>query len=299
MTRFFQPGPAPDPAYVNTRDLQCAKGHREYVEALWACFEPLADAHFRSDAKVHFLARFWEMYLAKALELAGLSPKTPGNFGPDFYIDTPERRIFFEATAPGPGAGPDAVPELIPLNLQSVPKMEPVPEAEILLRLRSAISAKLALWRKWREQGRVGDQDAFVVAVNGRRTRPAPCDSEPPFILRAVFPIGPLVVGWDTSSDEVVDSHYTYCDKVTKTSGAEISTAIFLSPDFADVSAVISSFVDMANYPSIEGDDFRLVHNPNAKCPLPLGLLARGREYWVEGDQLLCKCWNDEEKQPN
>jgi len=239
------------------------------------------------------------MYLAKALDLAGLSPKTLGSSGPDFYIETPERRIFFEATVPGPGEGPDAVPELIPLNLQSVPKMDPVPEQEILLRLRSAIGTKLGSWGKWHQQGQVGDQDAFVIAVNGRRTRPAPCDSEPPFILRAVFPIGPLVVGWDTSSHEVVDTHYEYRDKVTKKSGVEISTAIFLSRDFADVSAVISSFVDMANYPKIEGEDFRLVHNPNARCPLPQGLFARGREYWVEGDQLVSKCWNDEAKQPN
>lgn len=299
MTAFFQPGPAPDSAYVSTRDLPRAKRHREYVEALWACFKPLSDVHFLSDARSHFLERFWEMYLAKALESAGLSPKKPGNVGPDFYIDAPGGRVFFEATAPGPGEGPDAVPELIPLNLQPVPKMEPVPEAEILLRLRSAISEKLDRWRKWHEQGCVGGQDAFVVAVNGRHTRPAPCDSEPPLILKAVFPIGQLVIGWDACSGEVVVSRYSYRDKVTKKSGADVSTAIFLSPDFADISAVISSFVDMANYPNIEGEDFRLVHNPHAKCPLPHGLFARGREYWVEENQLVCKCWNDEGRQPN
>ena len=106
------------------------------------------------------------------------------------------------------------------------------------------------------------------------------------------------MIGWDTSGHAVVDTHYEYRDKVMKKSGEEISTAIFLSPDFADVSAVISSFVDMANYPTIEGEDFRLVHNPKAKCPLPMGLFARGQEYWVEGDQLVSKCWNEEE-QPN
>ena len=289
MTSFFQPGPAPDPAYVNTRDLQRGQTHREYVERLWAWFEPLSDRHFLSDAKAHFLERFWEMYLAKALDSAGLSPKKSGNSGPDFYIHTPERRIFFEATAPGPGEGLDTVPELIPLNLQSVPEIDPVPEEKILLRLRSAIRDKLKKWGEWRARGRIGDQDGFVIAINGRQTRPAPYDSEPPFILRAVLPIGPLMVGWDTSSHEVVDTHYKYRDMVTKMSGEEIRTDIFLSPDFADVSAVISSFLDTANYPKIEGEDFRLVHNPKAKCPFPRHLFARGREYWVEGDQLVLK----------
>ena len=66
-TPFFMPGPCDDLAYLNTRDHLRGANHISFVEQLWGRFYPLADPHFREDARTHFLQRFWEMYLAVAL----------------------------------------------------------------------------------------------------------------------------------------------------------------------------------------------------------------------------------------
>jgi hypothetical protein len=287
MSTFFQNGPAEDQSYINIRDLEHARPYRNYVESLWEAFEPLADRHFLSDAKAHFLERFWEMYLAKALNLAGWSPQTPGNKGPDFLVSCSEKKIFLEATAPGIGEGDDSVPEM---KLRAV---QAVPEKEILLHLRSAISSKLDSWKKWCSQGLVDSGDTFVIAINGRRIRAGLGDSEPPFIVRAVFPIGPLSAVWDKSKYEIVETYYDYRDTLNKKSGAKVETDIFLSSEFRDVSAVVYSFVDAANHPQIEGQDFRLVHNPSAKNPLPRGFFKLGREYWLKGNEVVSQNWNE------
>jgi hypothetical protein len=54
----------------------------------------------------------------------------------------------------------------------------------------------------------------------------------------------------------------------------------------------------MVNYTPVEGDDFRLVHNPHAKWPVPRGFFKRGREYWLEGDEIMINNWNDHSKSP-
>lgn len=287
MSNFFQNGPAGDQSYIDIRDLEHARPYRDYVESLWQAFEPLADHHFLSDAKAHFLQRFWEMYFAKALMVAGWSPKTPGNKGPDFLISCSKKKIFLEATAPSTGMGDDAVPEM---KLRAV---QAVPEKEILLRLRSAISSKLDAWKKWCSQNIVDSVDTFVIAVNGRRIRAGLGDSEPPFIVRAVFPIGPLTAVWDRSKHEIVETYYEYRDSLNKKSGSKVETDIFLSSEFSDVSAVVYSFVDPANHPQVEGQDFRLVHNPSAKNPLQRGFFKLGREYWLKGNEVVNQNWNE------
>ena len=293
MSKFFQNGPAEDQSYINIRDLEHARPYRNYVESLWEAFEPLADRHFLSDAKAHFLERFWEMYLAQALKVSGWSPQAPGNKGPDFLVSCSEKKIFLEATAPGIGEGDDAVPEM---KLRAV---QAVPEKEILLRLRSAISSKLDAWKKWRSQKLVYSGDTFVIAINGRRIRAGLGDSEPPFIVRAVFPIGALTAVWDKSKHEIVDTYYDYRNTLNKRSGAKIETDIFLSSEFSDVSAVVYSFIDAANHPQIEGQDFRLVHNPSAKTPLPRGFFKLGREYWLEGNEVVNLNWNERSQANN
>ncbi len=292
MSGFFQNGSAEDQGYIITRDLEHARSYREYVESLWEEFKPLADRHFLSDAKAHFLERFWEMYLVKALNVAGWSPHTTGEKGPDFVINHSGKEIFVEATAPSAGEGDDAVPEM---KLRTV---RAVPEKEIILRLRSAISSKLAAWKRWLSQKIVSNGDTFVIAINGRRIRDGLGDSEPPFIVRAVFPIGPLVAVWDKSEHEVVETYYDYRDSLTKKSGANVETDIFLSSAFSDVSAVVYSFVNAANYSQIEGQDFRLVHNPKATNPLPKGFSKIGREYWLSDNEVVNYNWN-ERSEPN
>ena len=75
-----------------------------------------------------------------------------------------------------------------------------------------------------------------------------------------------------------------------KQSGSEVSTDVFMDVQYASISAVLYSSVDVANYPAAMGADFLLLHNPLAQIPLRRGILPCGREYWADGDQLK---WSD------
>lgn len=278
-------GSAPDMAYTNIRDRIQSQSTKAYVEELWMWFQPLADTHFRSDAKAHFYERFWEMYLAKGISETGHHLERGKNSGPDFLINMNGLRIWIEATAPGSGEGDDAVPEL------EFGVAQRVPEEEILLRLRSALSSKLSAWIDWRNQGVVEVQDSLIIAINGRRIRPAMPEPEPPYIVKAVFSIGSPVAVLDTKTGRLVDSFYDRRSKLNKRSGAEVRTDIFLTEKYQEVSAVIYSFADMGNKPAVEGDEFQLIHNPMARVQIPRGFLGRGIEYWIEDDELVTKDW--------
>ena len=87
-TRFFMEGPGGDLGYRNIRDKPRAVQYKQFVEELWTRFYPLADPHFREDARHHFLQRFWEMYLAVTLLEQGFDLHRHGNEGPEFYINS-------------------------------------------------------------------------------------------------------------------------------------------------------------------------------------------------------------------
>jgi hypothetical protein len=71
-----------------------------------------------------------------------------------------------------------------------------------------------------------------------------------------------------------------------KKSGSAVPKDIFLSPDYAGVSAVLYGWADEHNNASIPGREFILVHNPQAASPVPRGVLPAGYEFWVENDHL-------------
>lgn len=78
---------------------------------MWRRYEPYCpDAHFLSDARSHFVARTWEMYIACTLLDAGFKLDRPPETGPDIATWVDGRRLWIEAVAPASGAGADAVP---------------------------------------------------------------------------------------------------------------------------------------------------------------------------------------------
>ena len=283
---FFQEGPVPDEDYVAVRDLDHNHDCRAYVESLWAWYESLADANFITDAQAHFQERFWEMYLGRALDRAGMHPQSPGSAGPDLFVDAGGQRIHIEATTPGPGDTNDAIPERTTRTVQAVP------ERQILLRLRSSIHTKLTSWERWIDRQRVSPSDGYIIAINSRRMGTNVPLSDLPFILRSVFPFGQLVAVLDRQSGIITDTYYDYRCELTRSSGDRIRTDIFLTNEYAAVSAVLYSKVNAAIHPDIEGKEFCLVHNPNANVTLPRGFLTVGMEYWLDDDEVHYRNWN-------
>lgn len=153
---------------------------RAYVESLWERFEPLADPHFHDQATRDFHRRFWEMHLACQLLDHGFHVESNAH-GPDIRVDrngTPP--IWIEAVAPSRGTGDDAVPEV-----RWDGKAVRVPDDEVVLRIRSAIEAKYSRRLSYVDEGVIGDDEPYVVAVNGAASHSIPSLSRRVLVTRS------------------------------------------------------------------------------------------------------------------
>lgn len=275
VPNFFLSGICKDPGYRNIRDNPQNAQYRNFVEDLWRKYEPYADRHFLTDARDHFLQRFWEMYVCATFLCHGFSVNKKSNEGPEFYVQIAGHRVWIEAIAPNPGDGPDYVSE------PPYGEAFDVPSEKIILRYTSALLDKLRKYKEFCKKGMLLDTDRYVVAINSRGIPHAPYGSALPYHVHAFLPFGNRTVSIDPKSSKITDSFLQYRDRVIKLNGKTVSTQPFLDSGYAGISAVIHSAVDCANGPSELGADFDVLHNPLAKCALPTGSLpwCRHRTY--------------------
>jgi len=253
-------------------------------------YAPYADLHFLNEAKIHLTERFWEMYLGCTLLQNGFDLHNPSAKGPEFYCIVDGVKCWFEAIAPGPGERPDSVPQMEDKGPTEDSDFSNIPEEKILLRLRSAIQTKHLKLKGYLCNKTVNEKDAYILAINSKRILPVILNPNPPIIVKAVFPLGNLTFSIDTQSRELVDVSYQHRGHILKQNSSAVSTDVFLDPEYANISAVIYSSVDVANYPSTLGADFCLVHNPFAKVPIRHSVLPYCSEYWKEGNHIKVRC---------
>jgi type I restriction enzyme S subunit len=222
----------------------------------------MADAHFREDARAHFIERFWEMYLAVALIERGFQLVPGTGTGPEFSFNQGSGHFWVEAVAPGPGTGADRVPD-IELGIASK-----VPTERILLRFANAVVEKRNRYHSALQAGIIGPASGYVLAINSRRIPHAPYGNTLPYYLQALLPIGDLTVMLNRSTREIEDRFYAAREKILKSNTAPVSTQPLLNTDFGFVSAVLHSSVDCVNRPTVLGADFSVLHNPLATQPL-------------------------------
>jgi len=214
-------------------------------------------------------------------------------------------KVWVEATAPRRGTGENAVPELRIYKGEPETTLEAhtVPSEEIILRFTNAIDEKIKKYIKYIDKKIISSDDPYIIALNGADIGHEYLEEDRvPRILKAIFPIGDFSVTLDTSSEKtrVVRSGYLYRPSLTKRSGGEVSTAIFLNPDNSGISGLLYSRVHLnalRNFtgkfsPSPFGIDFHLIHNPMASNPVPYGWLKIGLEYSWENGQLCIKRWS-------
>lgn len=280
---FFAKGAALDELYVTMRDGAHpfeAEG-RKYVEELWASYGHLVDSDAAQQARNDYAPRFWELYLAMALEENGieLALRAPSgsSTGPDFR--TSAAGVWIEAVLATPGTGPDSVVD------DHTTGFREVDDAPVLLRLRQALERKRAQRDRWVRSGIVCDDDPFVVAIGTRRST-GRLESPLPRVVSAVFPFGNLQVHIERDTGRLIGESYVYRGHIPKRSGAEVRTDAFLDPRYAGISAVLYASVDELNHPREPGPEFTLVHNDEAANPIPKGFFAFGREYWKDGEDL-------------
>src|SRR5262249_18484637 len=152
-------------------------------------------------------------------------------------------RIWFEATSPTRGAvgKPDQVPDIKFDSPDEELIFQDIPNERMLLRYLNSISEKQRQHASWLAQGIVAKEDAFVVAINPRRLRHDSLDANPPRILQAAYPLGSPYVALDEKTSKPVETGYMFRDAIKKSSGAEVSTGVFLLKECAGLSALLCS----------------------------------------------------------
>lgn len=285
---LFRPGDAPDVAYCSLRDAEHCTEWRTFCESLWKRYRPYADPHFLHEIRIQFHQRFWEMYLTVTFLDRGYKLHRLKGGGPEFGIDIEGKRYWFDAIAPTGGEGADAVPRLE----YGRPVASRVPQEQIILRIIGALAAKRAKWQKDLVAGRVKDRDGFIVAMNDRSIRWAFLGAEMPYVAKGLYGFGNLAVSFDSRTLKVIETKHEHRPKIAKASSTGISSQPFAAGECPEVSAVLYSSVDAANFPGVLGADFSILHNFNPNVPLPLGALRFYREYWIAGESLNVKDWS-------
>jgi type I restriction enzyme S subunit len=213
--------------------------------------------------------------------------KKRGQDGPDFGVLNDGRTIWIEAIVPAPEG---ILAEFLqPLRSGEV-EARHVPHEQMLLRWTGALRYKAECLQRYREKRIIAEADCTVIAINGCRLSEYPRSdagvSRFPLAVEAVFPVGPMAVPITPQGHIDGEPERTIRYWIWKLTGVEVSTANFLDPDYANVSAVLGcSCRDM-----LDGDlPLTLVHNPLAKAPLPRGILDAKREFVAdeEGDGYL------------
>lgn len=282
---FFLDGDATDLRYRNIRAAAYRQEQeaKDLLESLWSATGEFLDNDLRTSARIDLLPRFWEMYVARALQVIGLqlvptAKRDLSSGGPDLQLATPH--AYVECVAATGGTGADAVQPPEPFVVTYVPR------EGIILRLRSALSEKLAKFNQYRAKGVLGTDDPYVVAINGSRIPMARGEPTMPYIVSAVLPFGKQRFHLDVTTLEVLGTSFESEYEVLKASGASVATDVFLNADHSGISAVIYGWVDEANHGRSPGDEFIVVHNPGATNPLPIGVLPGFFEFWVDDEYL-------------
>lgn len=255
---------------------------RRLTERMWTSCGQFVEANAPIRAWADdFYPVWWELYLAYALSQAGISlvpnkehPRDEGRGRPDLLANGP--RVWIEAVMPQAGVGSDALIE--PTSQTAFD----IPTDRFVLRLTTALREKFGKVRQYIEEGTIPISDAAVVAISGGRLPFRFQESPIPNIVRALCGVGSLCAEIDVQSLRRRGTYIEFRDHVEKISKSPASTDLFLRKEFAQISAVLYSSADCVNYPRKPGLEFVLVHNPNARIPLPNGWLPMGEQYWIQ-----------------
>jgi hypothetical protein len=247
-------------------------------------------------------ARVWEAMLYRHLLSCGFQPhsapmKKSEEHGPDFRIVHQGQTIWIEAVAPAPeGIPPDYLepPKKDKLEFRRMLDDEP------LLRWTSVLRSKRKKLESDKKKGIIGDKGCTIIAINSCRLHDWVKNdlgkSGLPFAVEATLPFGPLA--YPITPDGQPDGGPVNFprNEIPRQDKRPVSTANFLDPDYANVSALLGCY----HKPTLNPDyvktgkiSLTLVHNPLAANPLPRGILDVEKEYVaeVEGDRCVLRLY--------
>jgi hypothetical protein len=218
--------------------------------------------------------------------------------GPDFFIENGKNKIWIEVITPKP--------EGVPPEWVNQPESGTwgFPHEAILLRWTGAIKDKAEKLlgnpdrniRGYIPKGIVAENDAYVIAINGRLLRGKAFPqlegiSQFPFAVESTFCVGPFAFNIDRRTLHTTGSGHQHRPLIPKLNGAQIPTDTFLDPRFAAISAIWAVDID-ENLLLDRSRPMIVVHNPSANNPIVEGFLPAYAEYIAidQGNEYLLEC---------
>jgi hypothetical protein len=260
-----------------------APNYKASLIALWEKYLALKlpTEHFvielTSGKKAVIFQRAWEMMVARHLDALGYAITTKAH-GPDFRFEHEGRTFWVEAVSPEPTGVPgDYLASPKPGEFQ----VGDVPHEEVHRRWITAIKAKADKLAEYCSKGLVGDDDAYVIAVNGCQLGALPIHhgvSQLPYAVEAVYPAGPIAVPVDKMTGAFGTPYLSNQWAIKSAQGNPVPTSMFVTEKYADVSGVIACTTDRSEDPVLSLD---VVHNHFAKVAIPRGLFGPGADEWV------------------
>lgn len=264
---------------------------KEYYLDLWQhhLHAELAGEHFvkefTSGDDGKFAQRVWEMHLGRHLIACGLSVTFAPDGKPDFRFVHNGVVVWVEAVSPLPG--PDLPQSWLKHDpAPPISEVGTVPHEAILLRWTTAFDAKARQGIKYRKNGVVRKNDAYVIAIDGNQLGKIPAThglSRLPYIVEATLGVGPLAFRFSAESGKLEGVEQTPRLAIEKKNGSPVLTEPFFRSDYAGVSAVLGSCARMFGEPILP---VQIAYNPLAIVPLLSGVLGRDAEEYVA---TLCK----------
>jgi hypothetical protein len=141
-----------------------------------------------------------------------------GDKGPDIGIRKGKRVIWIEAIAPAKGDDKnlDKIPELLPAG-PGDRALRAAPWRQVELRITSALHTKAQSFRRYREDGIVGEKDSCIVAIAGAQFALLAGTLGLPYVVSAIYPFGDEQFTIDRETLEVVAREFTFSDTIKRT----------------------------------------------------------------------------------
>jgi type I restriction enzyme S subunit len=260
-----------------------APNYKAYLLALWEKYlaVKLPTEHFvtqfTSGKKAVVFQRAWEMMVARHLDALGFAITT-APYGPDFRFEHGGRSFWVEAVSPEPMGVPE---DYLEGPKPGEFKMGDVPHEEVRRRWIAAIKDKAVKLAGYRAMGIVGDDDVYVIAVNGCQLGALPIHhgvSQLPYAVEAVYPAGPIAIPVDKKTGAFGTPYLSNQWAIKSAQGKPVPTSMFVNEKYADVSCVIACTSDRSEDPILPLD---VVHNHFAKVAVPRGLFGPEADEWV------------------
>lgn len=257
--------------------------YREICEDLWSIYQPFSDPDFKELFATEFWPRLWEMYLTSALAQNYQIIEKHHSEGPDITLNLNGRRAFVEAVCPT--GGKDVTSKSNRLRNKQVRQnysliFEKVESTSIELRIQSVIKDKMDKYNTYMKNCIITREDPYILGIALTRIPFAQSDyQELPWLLKSILPIGPEVSIIDMKTGLLSGNRVEFKPTNFKVNGSPVSKEIFASEEYADLSAIIFTRMDIPN--SINGlnDEIFIVKNPFARNKIELPSL---NEYTIE-----------------